>query len=267
MPLSLLADLAPLLRTTRLGRPARGFETLGSTNTEAMRWAKAGAPEGALVVAEHQTAGRGRLGRSWADAAGEGVLFSVVLRPALPPERLGLVTLAGGVAAAEAIGAWTAPAEPRIKWPNDVLLGGRKCCGMLLESGLGRERFVVLGIGLNVNQTAFPDPLASRATSLRLETGRGVPRAALLAEVLARLEHWTEQLGTGADSLRRAFAERMAGLGERALVRLTATGQPLEGTVVGIDAAGALRLRTGDGVRVLHAGDVTFRPTHSPSVS
>ncbi|MEM1041369.1 MAG: biotin--[acetyl-CoA-carboxylase] ligase [Bacteroidota bacterium] len=263
-PLSLLRDLAPLLRTDRFGRVQRGFETVGSTNTEAVQWARAGAPEGAIVVAEHQTAGRGRLGRSWTDRSGQGLLFSVVLRPALPPERLSLVTLAGGVAVAEAVEAWTDPAEPRIKWPNDVLLGGRKCCGMLLESSLDAPRFVVLGIGLNVNQDAFPDALADRATSLRLETGRLIPRAALLARLLERLEYWAGQLAAGNDAaVREAFTERMTGRGTAVSVRLTQDGRAARGVVEGIDAAGALCLRTETGTRVLHAGDVTFQSGHA----
>ncbi len=258
--LALLADLGPLLHTARFGRAVRGYRTAGSTNTEAVRWAEAGAPEGALVVAEHQTAGRGRLGRAWTDTSGQGLLLSVVLRPSLPADRLGLVTLAGGVAVAEAVEAWTAPVAPRIKWPNDVLLGGRKCCGMLLESSLGGDPFVVLGIGLNVNQDAFPTPLADRATSLRLETGRLVPRAALLARLLERLEHWSNRLAAGAfTDVRDAFAERMTGRGAPASVCLTESGQHLEGIVEGIDPAGALCLRTNGTLRTLHAGDVTFQ--------
>lgn len=260
-PLPLLADLDPLLRTERFGRTTRGFETTGSTNTEALRWARVGAPEGALVIAEHQTAGRGRLGRPWTDTSGQGLLFSVVLRPSLPPDRLGLITLAGGVAVAEAVGAWTAPVEPRIKWPNDVLIDGQKCCGMLLESSLdGPIPLVVLGIGLNVNQDAFPEMLADRATSLRLETGRFVPRPALLARLLERLEHWADRLAAGDEAmLRHAFTERMTGRGEPASVRLTEQDESVEGIIEGIDGTGALRLRTSDRVRVLHAGDVTFR--------
>ncbi len=253
-------DLADALATERFGRPVRSFASCPSTNSEATAWARAGAPEGALVLTDHQTAGRGRLGRTWDDAEGQNLLLSVVLRPPLPPSRLGLVTLAGGVAVAEAVAAWTAPVEPRIKWPNDILLNGRKCCGMLLESSLGPDPFVILGIGLNVNQDTFPASIAERATSLRLETGRLVPRAALLARLLARLEHWTDRLAAGdAPAVRQAFAERMVGRGEPARVHLAHGGQSLDGVVEGIDPTGALRLRTADGVRVLHAGDVTFR--------
>jgi BirA family biotin operon repressor/biotin-[acetyl-CoA-carboxylase] ligase len=259
--LPLVDDLHAALDTDRFGRPTRGFDACPSTNAEAAAWAREGAPEGALVIAEHQTAGRGRLGRTWDDAPGQNLLFSLVLRPSLPPHRLGLITLAGGVAVAEAVAEWTAPVAPRIKWPNDVLLGGRKCCGMLLESSLGADGFVVLGIGLNVNQDVFPPPLEERATSLRLETGRLIPRVALLTAVLARLEHWTARLAAGADAaLHEAFVARMIGLGEPAAVRLAGGGPPVEGVIEGVGTDGALRFRTGNTVRTLHAGDVTFQP-------
>ena len=260
MTRAVLADLDAALRTERFGRAVRGFEVCGSANTEAMAWARDGAPEGALVLTEHQTAGRGRFGRRWYDANAQSLLFSVV-RPTLPPDRLGLVTLVGGLAVAEAVADVAAPVRPEIKWPNDVLLGGRKCCGMLLESSLGGpDPFVVLGIGLNVNQQAFPDEIAERATSLRLETGQLIPRTPLLARLLGKLEHWTDRLALGEeDAVRQAFAARMAGLGRPATVRLAGRDRPLEGTVEGVDAAGALRLRVGEAVHVLHAGDVTLR--------
>jgi BirA family biotin operon repressor/biotin-[acetyl-CoA-carboxylase] ligase len=258
--MDLAADLAAALETERFGRSVRSSAACPSTNAEAAAWARTGAPEGALVLTDHQTAGRGRLGRRWDDAPGQNLLFSLVLRPALPPTQLGLVTLAGGLAVADAVAAWTDPVEPRIKWPNDVLLNGRKCCGMLLESSLGPAPFVVLGIGLNVNQDAFPEPLAERATSLRLETGRLVPRVAVLARLLARLEYWTDRLARGeAAAVRHAFAERMVGHGEPARLHVAADGEPLDGIVDGIDVTGALRLRTADGLRIVHAGDVTFR--------
>jgi BirA family biotin operon repressor/biotin-[acetyl-CoA-carboxylase] ligase len=262
--LPLVADLHAALDTDRFGRAVRGFEACPSTNAEAAAWAREGAPEGALVIAEHQTAGRGRLGRTWSDTPGHNLLFSVVLRPALPPHRLGLITLAGGIAVAEAVSEWTNPVTPRIKWPNDVLLDGRKCCGMLLESDLGRDPFVVLGIGLNVNQDVFPPALAERATSLRLETGRLLPRVALLTTLLARLEHWSECLAAGEEAaVCEAFGDRMVGQGEPASVCLAADGRALDGVIEGIDADGALRFRTGGAVQTLHAGEVTFHPSET----
>ena len=133
---------------------------------------------------------------------------------------------------------------------------------MLLEADLGAAPFVVLGIGLNVNQTDFPDEIADRATSLRLETGRIVPRAPLLARLLARLEHWADRLGDG-EAVRRAFEDRMTGRGEAATAHL-AGGRPLEGRIEGVDASGALVLLAGGALHTLHAGEVTFSARSLP---
>ena len=255
--------LAPLLRTTRFGRPLRWLPETGSTNADAAAWAAEGAPEGAVVVTEHQTAGRGRHGRPWADAPGLGLLFSVVLRPSLPVERLGLVPLAAGVAAAEAAAPWVAPAEPRLKWPNDLLLGGRKAAGLLVEGHLtpGARPTLVLGLGLNVNQHDFPTGLDGRATSLALAAGRPLPRAPLLADLLLALERRYDALLRGdAAEVCAAFEARMAGLGARASVAFTGDGRTrLDGTILGVASTGALRLGTSEGVRHLVAGEVTLQ--------
>ena len=178
------------LKTTTFGRTLRYHESVGSTNTVAAAWAKAGAAEGSVVLAEYQTQGRGRLGRTWQAAAGLNLMFSVVLRPTLPPDHLGLISLAAGVALAEAIREQVPSLNPQIKWPNDVLISNRKCCGLLLEAShtSPSNPTVILGIGLNVNQIVFPSALAHTATSLCQECGHEVPRAALLATSLNHLE-------------------------------------------------------------------------------
>ncbi len=262
-PPALAGALAPLLRTRRFGRALRAFATIGSTNTEAAAWAAEGAPEGAVVLAELQTAGRGRMGRTWEARAGRNLTFSVVLRPSLPPERFGLLTLAASVAVAETVASFTAPLDAEIKWPNDVLLEGRKCCGMLLESSFsGQKRpTVILGIGLNVNQDAFPPALAERATSMLLATGRRTPRAPLLAALLARLEPAYDRLvHDGGAAVRQAYEARLSGLGRRATLYLSGTRAPVRGVLAGITETGALRVETGDGLRLFHAGEVSFSP-------
>ena len=191
MALALAETVRDQLETDRFGRSLRGVETVGSTNTAAAEWARNGAPDGSVLVTEYQSAGRGRHGRTWTAKKGQNLMFSVVLRPALEADRLGLVTVAASVAVAEAIDPFVAPHRAALKWPNDVLLEGRKTCGMLLESSIsGRQEaeVVVLGVGLNVNQVTFPDALADTATSLRLVAGRAVPRAPLFARLLRRLE-------------------------------------------------------------------------------
>ena len=263
-PASLLLaqEVRPLLKTQRFGRTLRGYQTLGSTNTAAMSWANEGAPEGSVVVAEFQTAGRGRQGRTWQADAGHNLMFSVVLRPSLPPTRLNLITLAASIATVEAVEAFTTPLRAAIKWPNDVLLEGYKCCGMLLESTLAgtSEATVILGIGLNVNQPAFPSELENQATSLLLQTGRQIPRAALLADLLGRLERYYEALSEDEIAVRQTYAARLHGLGHPTTLRFTEAGQSITGVIRGITDTGALRLETPDGVRTFHAGDVTRIP-------
>jgi BirA family biotin operon repressor/biotin-[acetyl-CoA-carboxylase] ligase len=171
----------PLLRG-RFGRPYEHVESTPSTQL----LVSADAPEGALVVAEEQTAGRGRLGRRWLAPAGTSLLCSLQLRPAVAPGRLPELTVAASHACAEAIAALTG-LEPELKFPNDVLVDGRKIAGILAEA---REERVVLGVGININVAAdeLPREVERPATSLLVETGGEVDRAALLAELLERLE-------------------------------------------------------------------------------
>jgi BirA family transcriptional regulator, biotin operon repressor / biotin---[acetyl-CoA-carboxylase] ligase len=174
-------NVAPLLRG-RFGRPYAYFERCESTQRELA----ADAPEGAVAVAEEQTSGRGRLGRRWHAAPRTSVLASVNLRPDVPTRRLPELSLVGGAAVAEAIAAETG-LRPEVKFPNDVLIGGRKVAGILAEA---REDRVVLGIGINANIAAgeLPTGLETPATSLQIETGVPIDRATLLAAVLERLE-------------------------------------------------------------------------------
>jgi BirA family biotin operon repressor/biotin-[acetyl-CoA-carboxylase] ligase len=182
MPWSLLAeDVVPRLRG-RLGHPYRFVESCPSTQ----RLLADDDPEGAVVVADVQTEGRGRLGRRWLAPAGTSLLVSILLRPQVDPAHLPELSLVAGRACAEAIGDVTG-LEPEVKFPNDVLLGGRKVAGLLAEASEGR---VVLGVGVNVAQTPGELPADARtpATSLAIETGRAVDRAELLVALLERLE-------------------------------------------------------------------------------
>ena len=241
-----------------LGRPARHLATVGSTMTEAAAWAAEGAAHGAVVVAEHQRAGRGRWGRAWDDAPGQSLMLSLVLRPALAPERAGLVALAAGLALAEALDAFGVAAS--VKWPNDVRQGGRKLAGVLAEaSWAGRRAAVVLGVGLNVEQTAFPDALADVATSVRLVTGRPVDRLAPLAPFLRRLECRLAETEDRPARLVAAVEGRLEQRGDEVAVGFPGTDRaPVEGRVVGLAPTGALRLATDAGEVALHAGEVTL---------
>jgi len=241
----------------------RGFETVGSTNTKAVNWAREGAEEGSVVVTEYQSEGRGRHGRTWDAQKGKNLMFSVVLRPDLAADRLGLITVAASVAVAETIDDFVSPHRAALKWPNDVLLEGRKTCGMLLESSISRVQsaeVVVLGVGLNVNQTAFPDALADTATSLRLTTGRPVLRVPLFARLLWQLEVRYDAVQSGDDtSVREAFHDRFSALQKQVSFRVPGTDRTITGTVQGITETGALHLNTSHGPEIVHAGDVTTR--------
>ncbi len=241
-----------------LGTPARHLASVGSTMDEAAAWAADGAPHGALVVAEHQRGGRGRHGRVWDAPLGQSLLFTVVLRPDLPPDRVGLVPLAAGLAVAEAAEAFGIPAE--VKWPNDVRVGGRKLAGVLAETTWSRDRAcVLLGVGLNVAQDAFPPPLDATATSLRLETGQPVPRLAPLRPLLDRLGALLGLAEAAPVALVAAVESRLEGIDGAVEVRDPASGALVAaGRVLGLSPSGALRLLTAGGERAVYAGEVTL---------
>ena len=247
---------APGVPAARLGAPARHLGAVGSTMTEAAAWAAEGAPHGALVTARHQSAGRGRHGRAWAAGPGEGLLFTVVLRPSLGPDRLGLVPVAAGLAVAEAVEAWGVRAS--LKWPNDVRVGGRKLAGVLAEASHGPAGPVVLlGVGLNVRQRAFPPGLA--ATSLAAETGRDADPLGVLPGVLRRLEARLADVAAEPGAVVRDAEARL----ERGAVGVRDPGSGrtvAAGRVLGLAPDGALRLATDGGERTVHAGEVTLAP-------
>lgn len=259
VPDALTADVvAPRMTTAWLGRAWRHLDRVGSTNDEAAAWARAGAPAGAVVVADEQDKGRGRLGRRWHSPPGESLYLSVVLRPALPPHRVPPLTLAAGVAVAETLLAFDV--VPALKWPNDVLLDGKKVAGILTEmsADLDRVHHLVVGIGVNLNARAFPDEIAAIATSLALARGAPVSRAELVATLCARLEHWYDAfVADGAAAVAAAWKQHARFFGKR--VTVTAGRDRIEGIAEDLEDDGALRLRLDDGrtTRVV-AGEVTI---------
>jgi BirA family biotin operon repressor/biotin-[acetyl-CoA-carboxylase] ligase len=230
-----------------IGLPRVHHRVIDSTNERAKALALAGAPHGTLVTADEQTAGRGRQGRRWSAPPGSAVLMSLLLRGV--DERHAMLPLAAAVAVCEACEE-LAPVACRIKWPNDVWTDRRKLAGILVE-GRPQEGWAVLGIGVNVTTTDFPDDLRDNATSLRLATGTrpepGRMLEALVGALAARLED-------GPDSVLAAWRERDALLGER--VRWSA-GQ---GVAAGIDDEGALLVDTAEGREALTAGEIHLLP-------
>ena len=177
------------LKTKAFGKKIYTFQTIDSTNNCARAIANVGGPEGIVVIAEEQTAGKGRLGRRWLANPNENLTFSLVLRPSVTAEAMNQMPLFVGVALAEAIEKATG-IRAECKWPNDILLNRKKVAGILVESSLAHNlvEYVVVGIGVNVNQTEFPPDLAGKATSLRLETRREFDRGALFKDILTALE-------------------------------------------------------------------------------
>jgi BirA family biotin operon repressor/biotin-[acetyl-CoA-carboxylase] ligase len=230
----------------------RRFAELDSTNRYLLDEARAGADAGLVVVADHQRAGRGRLGRTWSAPPGASLLVSVLLRPSLPVERRHLVVLAAAVAMAEAVET-TSGVAPSLKWPNDLLVDDRKLAGILAEAA---GDAVVVGIGVNVEWREVPEELSGIATAINLERGRPVTRDALLDAFLARYALHLEDL----DAARTAYRQRLATLGRRVRVE-QATGTTV-GTAVDVDDDGHLVVDTGAGdPLVVAAGDVVhLRP-------
>jgi BirA family biotin operon repressor/biotin-[acetyl-CoA-carboxylase] ligase len=185
-----LADVlsSPLGATMFAGKVHHYFR-IGSTNIEAMKAAAAGAPEGSVFIAEEQTAGRGRGGHSWTSPPSTGIYCSIVLRPTLPPADAIILSMMAGLAIAFAVEQITG-VKPDLRWPNDLLIGDKKFCGILAEMNaeVTRVRHAVIGIGLNVNQEEFPPDLRPIATSLRLETGKNISRVQLTAALLQSLD-------------------------------------------------------------------------------
>lgn len=253
-------ELRPLLNTHDVGQVLHCHEELGSTNDEAKALADADAGHGEVVVAEKQTDGRGRRGRSWVSPPRRNVAFSVILRPEeLPPTRAPELTLVAAVAVCEALRHSGVPAG--IKWPNDVLVGGRKIAGILTEMSAEADRvhWVVVGVGVNVNARAedFPPELRDEATSLLLERGHPAPRALFLAACLSELEAWYDRHAEqGFAPIRQAWRERSVTLGQQVVVRTD--GQDVTGLAEDIDDTGALLVRTAPGLVRVTSGDVAL---------
>lgn len=235
------------------------LEEAASTNDEAARLAVDGAPDGTVVWAHRQTAGRGRRGRRWVPVEGN-LYLSVLMRPNVPLGQAAALSFVAGVAVGDAVAGYLAdPGRVAHKWPNDVLVGGAKIAGILLEASggaRGAADWVVVGCGVNV--AGHPDIAGLAATDLMAETGRDLPARAVLPVVLNALREWRQRWETaGIAPVRDAWLARARGLGEDIIVRLPQ--EELHGRFEGLDDGGALLLRLSDGtLRPISAGDVFF---------
>lgn len=240
--------LARGLRGTPFAKHIFHFFKVDSTNTVAMHLGEEREPHGTVVVAEEQTSGRGRAGHSWHSEKAAGIYVSILLRPQISPMLAPALTLVGGLAAYDAI-AEESGLPPDIRWPNDVLLKGKKVCGILTEMQAEPDRmhFAVIGIGINVNQPKMPGELASIATSMRMETGRVHSRLDLLARLLRHLDRYYNQfIGEGAVPILRRFAE-VSSYFEGKRVRISTSTDNFVGTTAGLEPIGILRVKRDDG--------------------
>jgi len=231
------------------------FESLPSTNTELARLASEGAAEGLAVVADEQTAGRGRLQRAWSSPKGAGLYFSILLRPSIPTEHWPLITFMAALAVGDAL-LEAAGLQTDIKWPNDLLVNERKICGILaeaIETPAGRA--VILGIGINLTQNAFPPELETAATSVSQATGRHAVRETILATLLPALSRWYALLNEPGKIVAAWCSRSSYATGK--LVQVSNGDEVWQGTTCGVEHDGALRLRTVSGdIRLVRAGDV-----------
>nr|MBR4279662.1 biotin--[acetyl-CoA-carboxylase] ligase [Clostridia bacterium] len=252
------ASWTPLLTTRALGRAVNHYEhTLTSTNRVLKDMARQGAPHGSLCLCECQTAGRGRMDRIWSSPEGQGVWLSVLLRPDMSAENAPLITFCCALAMARAVRQVTA-LDAGLKWPNDLVLHGRKLCGILLEMAFDTQGYAVIaGAGLNVRQGAYPPELAERATSI--EEWASVPdRGAIVAAYLAALEDALSAVEQhGFTGIAEDFRRECITLGSQ--VHVLGADSDFTGIAEDIDEAGALLVRTEGELRRVLAGDVSVR--------
>jgi BirA family biotin operon repressor/biotin-[acetyl-CoA-carboxylase] ligase len=242
--------LNPRLRGTIFHNNIYHFFKAGSTNDIALDLGHRGAPHGTVVIAEEQTAARGRVGRTWHSEKASGIYMSVLLRPPISPASAAMLTLVAGLAAQEAVARQTGLA-PDIRWPNDLLVDGLKFGGILTEMHAepDRIRFVVVGIGINVNHERFPEELASIATSLRISSGREQSRLELLLQLLLELERYYNRfIADGAGPIVERFT-RVSSYARGKRVQVETVKETFAGITDGLDPSGLLRVRR-DGGRV-----------------
>lgn len=263
VPDLLLPDvLAPLLKGTIFDRNIHHYFHIGSTNTSAMAAASAGAPEGSVFLAEEQVAGRGRGGHTWDSEPSTGIYCSAILRPTMAPADVLIISLATGLAVASAIADVTG-LTPDLRWPNDVLIGDRKVCGILTElnAEATRVRHIVVGVGINVNQARFDGELASIATSIAIETGRSCSRVELAAALLKSLHREYRALQSDVSAGRMSILRRFEESSRYARGRDVWVEEDggYAGRSVGLDDRGFLRVQTEQGLRTVLSGGVRPR--------
>ena len=255
--------IADQIHTKWAGKTVHFAREIDSTNLWIKRLAKEGAPEGTLALAEFQSAGRGRLGRSWEVPEGTSVMMSILLRPKFEPQYAPTLTLVMGMAVAKAVK--SLGFDVSIKWPNDVVVSHKKICGILTEMGVrdGKIDYAVIGVGINVNIKEFPEEMADKATSLYLESGREFDRSQIPGLVMEAFEKYYEKFAATCDlsGLKEEYESILANYNQP--VRVLAK-EPYEGVARGITDGGELLVEKTDGTIVaVSAGEVSVRGLYS----
>lgn len=255
-----------------IGSALRHYRLVDSTNRVARVWASGSvsgevggmAPHGAVVLADHQTSGRGRQGRTWESSPGQNLLFTVILRATEPllsdHVARGMLPLATSLAVASTLESYAAEDQVSIKWPNDVLLGGKKCSGILVEASV--DEVFLIGIGLNVNESEFSTDVGAMATSILLHTGRRSERQEVFKTLIKHLNYWIPKaLEKDADEVRAAYAQKMAGVGSP--ITIHTHSESLPGVLLGLNPDGGLMVDQNGVQKVYYSGEVSL--THASS--
>ncbi|HEX3038536.1 MAG TPA: biotin--[acetyl-CoA-carboxylase] ligase [Oscillospiraceae bacterium] len=255
------------LKTSVIGKTVYAYETIDSTNNEAKRQAQAGAPHGSIFVAEHQTDGKGRLGRTWSSPEGAGIAVTILLRPDASPLSITNITLLTGLAICNAIRAYTG-CDAKIKWPNDIVIGGKKVCGILTEMAaeIDRIEYVVVGSGINVNNASFPEELSIKATSLFIESNHEISRVKLLQAILQKFERLLLEYNTQDDAAMLAdYKKSCVNLGKK--ISITRNQKQICGTATDITPTGELLMICDDGTKLeINSGEVTVQGIYGEKI-
>ena len=253
-------ELESIRNTTWAGQEIYYYDVTDSTNIRAKELAEEGHPSGTLVVADRQEAGRGRRGRSWDSPSGTGIFMTLLLKPEMNPNHASMLTLVAAMAVARAISK-CAGTEALIKWPNDIVIGGKKICGILTEMSAQFDfiNHIVIGIGINVHNEHFPEEIAETAGSIFLQTGKRIRRAELIEQILEQFEHYyaifmeTEDLS----GLVKEYNSILVNMNKS--VRVLDPKEPFEGKAMGITKKGELIVDTWESRKMVSSGEVSVR--------
>ena len=254
-------ELGSMMDTEWAGREVYYFDQIDSTNTRAKQLGEKGAPHGTLVIAEEQSAGRGRRGRAWKSPGGSSIYMSMLLRPEIPPTKAPMLTLVMGVSTAEGLREYTG-LDIQIKWPNDIILKGKKLAGILTEMSTEIDcvNYIVIGTGINVNVTRLPKELAEKATSLRMETGQIMRRSEIIASIMKRFEKNYGLFMENGDlrPLQKKYNNLL--LTREKEVRIISGKEAYLAYALGINENGELMVRESDGtMKAISGGEISVR--------